>query len=78
MVSGPGQQIYDILKEYLSETTAGMILKEKCGKISKTPDTIMPEDLKNLVPLILGSVLLFGGEEKAQKVKEGLAELGIT
>jgi len=78
MVSGLGQQIYDIMKEYLSETTAGMILKEKCGKIGKTPDTIMPEDLKNLVPLILGSVLLFGGEEKAQRFKEELDELSIT
>ncbi len=46
-----GQQIYDILREGLSEITAGMILKEKCKRIGRTADTIMLEDLKNLIPL---------------------------
>ena len=70
-----GQQIYDILREGLSEITAGMILKEKCKRIGRTADTIMLEDLKNLIPLIMGPVLLFGGNEKTQKIKEKLEKL---
>lgn len=72
-----GQQIYDILKEELSEITAGIIVKEKCKKIGKTPETIMSEDIKNLIPLIMGTVLLFGGNEKSQKIKEKLEKLVI-
>ncbi len=75
MGSSLGQQIYDILKEELSEITAGIIVKEKCKKIGKTIDTLMPEDLKNLIPLIMGPVLLFGGNEKSQRVKEKLEKL---
>ncbi len=70
-----GQQIYDILREGLSEITAGMILKEKCKRIGRTADTIMLEDLKNLIPLIMGPVLLFGGNEKSKKIKEKLEKL---
>ncbi len=73
-----GQQIYDILKEELSEITAGMIVEEKCKKIGKTSDTIMLEDLKNLIPLIMVPVLLFGGNEKSQKIKEKLERLVIS
>lgn len=70
-----GQQIYDILREGLSEITADMILKEKCKRIGRTADTIMLEDLKNLIPLIMGPVLLFGGNEKSKKIKEKLEKL---
>ena len=69
------QQIYDILKEELSEITAGMIVREKCKKIGKTADTVIPEDMKNLIPLIMGPVILFGGNEKSQKIKEKLEKL---
>lgn len=70
-----GQQIYDILREGLSEITTDMILKEKCKRIGRTADTIMLEDLKNLIPLIMGPVLLFGGNEKSKKIKEKLEKL---
>ena len=70
-----GQQIYDILREELSEITAGMIVREKCKKIGKTADTVIPEDMKNLIPLIMGPVILFGGNEKSQKIKEKLEKL---
>ncbi len=73
-----GQQIYDILKEELSEITAGMIVREKCKKIGKAIDIITLEDLKNLIPLIMGPVLLFGGNEKSQKIKEKLERLVIS
>ena len=52
-----------------------MILKEKCKRIGRTADTIMLEDLKNLIPLIMGPVLLFGGNEKSKKIKEKLEKL---
>ena len=75
MGNNMGQQIYDILKEELPEITAGIIVKEKCKKVGRTVDTIMLEDLKNLIPLILGPVLLLGGNKKAEKIKEKLERL---
>ena len=75
MADNIGQQIYDILRDELSEITAGIIVKEKCKKIGRTPDTIMQEDLKNLVPLIMGPVILFGGTEKSRRIKEKLDKL---
>ena len=35
----------------------------------------MLEDLKNLIPLIMGPVLLLGGNKKAEKIKEKLERL---
>ena len=70
-----GQQIYDILREELSEITAGMIVREKCKRIGKSIDAIIPKDMKSLIPLIMGPVLLFGGNEKSKKIKEKLEKL---
>lgn len=66
------QDIYDILKSELSEITSKMILEDKCNKIGKSLDSIMPEDMKSLKPLILSPVLLFGGEKKAEAVRDKL------
>jgi sporulation protein YlmC with PRC-barrel domain len=68
-------EIYDILKAELSEITSKMILEEKCKKIGKCSDSIIREDLRHLVPLILSPVLLFGGEKKAKVIKEKLTIL---
>lgn len=67
-----GQDIYDVLKLELSEITSKMILEEKCKKIGKCSDSITRADMKHLVPLILSPVLLFGGERKAQSIREKL------
>ena len=69
------QDIYDALKLELSEITSKMILEEKCKKIGKCSDTIMQEDIKRLMPLLLGPVLLFGGVKKAQTVKDKLTQM---
>lgn len=69
------QDIYDALKLELSEITSKMILEEKCKKIGKCSDTITQEDIKRLMPLLLGPVLLFGGEKKAQTVKDKLTQM---
>lgn len=69
------QQILDILKSELSEITANTIVRGKSSKIGKRPETITPEDLKILSNLIISSVVLFGGKEKAQRVKEKLEKL---
>ncbi|MBS1111720.1 MAG: hypothetical protein H6Q95_12 [Nitrospirae bacterium] len=66
------QDIYDILKLELSEITSKMILEEKCKKIGKSSDSVAKEDMKRLMPLILGPVLLFGGEKKAKTVRDKL------
>jgi hypothetical protein len=67
--------IYNILKTELSAVTSKMILEEKCRKIGRDSDTVNQEDLNDLFPLILGPVILFGGEKKAQLVKDKLNEL---
>jgi len=64
--------IYDILKQELSEITSKMILEDKCLKIGKSPENITQEDIQILMPLILSPVLLFGGEKKAKAVREKL------
>lgn len=69
------QQIYEILRSELSEITSKTILIEKVKKLGKDLDTLDKGDLKKLIPLILGPVLLFGGGEKAQTVKEKLNRL---
>ncbi len=70
-----GQKVYDILKSELSDITAKSILAVKCKEIGKDPDTITFEDVKNLKPLLLSGVLLYGGEEKAKAIKEKLEKL---
>ncbi len=69
------QQIYEILRSELSEITSKTILVEKAKKLGKDLDTLDKDDLKKLIPLILGPVLLFGGGKKAQIVKEKLNRL---
>lgn len=44
MGSTIGQRIYEILKEELSDITAGIKVRDKSSKIGKTTDTITPED----------------------------------
>jgi hypothetical protein len=69
------QKIYEILRSELSEITSRTILVEKTKKVGKDLDTLQKDDLKNLIPLILGPVLLFGGGKKAQIIKEKLSRL---
>lgn len=69
------QQIYEILRTELSEITSKTILVEKTKKLGKDLDTLEESDLKKLISLILGPVLLFGGEKKAQAIKEKLNRL---
>jgi hypothetical protein len=75
-ISSPlGRQIHVILAEELATVTVERIVKEKCQKIGKTPDTIAPEDLTKLVPLLMGPVLLFCKKENAQIIKGKLDKL---
>jgi|GEM_PF-2777858 len=69
------QQIYEILRNELSEITSKTILQEKLKKIGKDPSTLQKEDINDLLPLLLSSVLLFGGEEKASVIKKKLMKL---
>jgi len=74
-VNNVSQQIYEILRTELSEITSKTILVEKTKKLGKDLDTLEESDLKKLISLILGPVLLFGGEKKAQAIKEKLNRL---
>jgi len=69
------QKIYEILCTELSEITSRTILSEKAKKIGRDLDTLEKNDLKELIPLILSPVLLFGGGKKAQAIKEKLNRL---
>jgi hypothetical protein len=70
-----GDQLYEVLREGLSEITVKLILREKCEALGKTPESVTRDDLKALIPLLTGPVLLFAGEAKAQAVKERLERL---
>jgi len=63
-------QIYEILRSELSNTTAGIIIEQNSRAIGKDSDTITVEDIKNLIRRILLSVFLFGGMEKAKRIKD--------
>jgi len=69
------QKIYEILRSELSEITSRTILTEKAKKLGRDINTLQKGDLKDLIPLILGPVLLFGGGKKAQAIKEKLNRL---
>jgi hypothetical protein len=69
------QKIYEILRSELSEITSRTILTEKVKKLGRDTETLQKGDLKDLIPLILGPVLLFGGGKKAQAIKEKLNRL---
>ncbi len=69
------QKIYDILKSELSDVTARTLLLTRCKAINKDIDNLTLEDIKNIEPRLLSSVLLFGGEEKAKTIKERLRKM---
>ncbi len=69
------QKVLDILSGELSPITAKMIVEEKTKTLGKTPDTITKAELDKLISAIMGPVLLFGGEAKAQLVKKKLEGL---
>lgn len=63
-------KLFEILKGELSEITSKSIVESKCKSAGK--DTLETEDVKNLKSQIVASVLLYGGAEKAKRVKEKL------
>lgn len=69
------QKVLDILSGELSPITAKMIVEEKTKAVGKTPDTLTKADLDKLISAIMGPVLLFGGEAKAQSIKKKLEGL---
>jgi hypothetical protein len=59
----------------MSAISSKMILQEKCRDIGKDMDTIEKGDMKNLSRLLLCTVLLLAGKEKAEAVKNKLSGL---
>ncbi len=69
------EKILEILSSELSAINAKLILNEKVKQVGKTVDTLDKNDLRKLHPLILSSVLFFGGPHKAERIKKRLQEL---
>jgi hypothetical protein len=70
-----GDTILEILKSELSDITSNLIVSEKCKAIGKTPANIVSKDLKKLIPLIMGPVLIFGGKQKSARIKDKFEKL---